>query len=71
MINRKENIEWIDGAKGVAIISVILLHSLPCLYEIGSIFHIGQAVPYDMQHLFVPRVLMCMNYNCIMRQVQY
>jgi surface polysaccharide O-acyltransferase-like enzyme len=45
LIAAKSHIEWIDGAKGVAIISVILLHSLPCLYEIGSIFHIGQAVP--------------------------
>ena len=40
-----KHIEWIDGAKGVAILSVILLHSLPCLREIGWMFHIGQAVP--------------------------
>lgn len=39
------HIDWIDGAKGVAIISVFLLHSLPCLREVGWILHIGQAVP--------------------------
>ena len=62
MINRKENIEWIDGAKGVAIISVILLHSLPCLYEIGSIFHIGQAVPV---FLFITAYLISTRFNGI------
>ena len=45
VITIKNNIEWIDGAKGIAIISVILLHSLPCLKEIGWIWHLGQAVP--------------------------
>lgn len=45
MILETKHIEWIDGAKGVAILSVILLHSLPCLREIGWIWHIGQAVP--------------------------
>lgn len=45
MIDHCEHIDWIDGAKGIAILSVILLHSLPCLHEIGAPFHIGQAVP--------------------------
>lgn len=45
MVAVKNNIEWIDGAKGVAAISVILLHCLPCLKEIGYMLHIGQAVP--------------------------
>ena len=45
MILETKHIDWIDGAKGVAILSVILLHSLPCLREIGWIWHIGQAVP--------------------------
>lgn len=62
MIASKYHIEWIDGAKGVAIISVILLHSLPCLYEIGSIFHIGQAVPV---FLFITAYLTSIRFNGI------
>lgn len=62
MIATKSHIEWIDGAKGVAIISVILLHSLPCLYEIGSIFHIGQAVPV---FLFITAYLTSIRFNGI------
>lgn len=45
MIDRNTHIDWVDGAKGVAILSVILLHSLPCLREVGWMWHIGQAVP--------------------------
>lgn len=45
MIGQDTHIDWIDGAKGVAILSVILLHSLPCLREVGWMWHIGQAVP--------------------------
>lgn len=45
MIDRNTHIDWVDGAKGVAILSVILLHSLPCLHEVGWMWHIGQAVP--------------------------
>lgn len=45
MTNQNNHIDWIDGAKGVAILSVILLHSLPCLREMGWMWHIGQAVP--------------------------
>lgn len=45
MIDRNIHIDWVDGAKGVAILSVILLHSLPCLRETGWMWHIGQAVP--------------------------
>jgi len=44
-ILNKEHIDWIDGAKGVAVFAVILLHSLPCLHEVGWMLHIGQAVP--------------------------
>lgn len=44
MIDRNIHIDWVDGAKGVAILSVILLHSLPCLHEVGWLWHIGQAV---------------------------
>jgi len=45
MITADKHIDWIDGAKGVAILSVILLHCLPCLREMGWMWHIGQAVP--------------------------
>lgn len=45
MIDRNTHIDWVDGAKGVSILSVILLHSLPCLREVGWMWHIGQAVP--------------------------
>lgn len=62
MIATKSHIEWIDGAKGVAILSVILLHSLPCLHEIGSIFHVGQAVPV---FLFITAYLTSTRFNGI------
>lgn len=45
MTDRNTHIDWIDGAKGVAILSVILLHSIPCLREVGWMLHVGQAVP--------------------------
>lgn len=62
MIATKYHIEWIDGAKGVAIIFVIFLHSLPCLYKIRSIFHIGQAVPV---FLFITAYLTSIRFNGI------
>lgn len=43
--NQVGHIDWIDGAKGIAILCVILLHSIPCLREVGWMWHIGQAVP--------------------------
>lgn len=57
-----KHIEWIDGAKGVAILSVILLHSLPCLSEIGWMFHIGQAVPI---FIFITAYLVSMHFESI------
>lgn len=45
MSNEIKHINWVDGAKGVAILSVILQHCIPCSYEIGWMWHIGQAVP--------------------------
>lgn len=53
------HIDWVDGAKGVAIISVFLLHSLPCLREVGCLLHIGQAVPI---FLFVSSYLASVHY---------
>lgn len=44
-VQDSKNLDWVDGIKGVAIISVILLHSFPNLREMGWWFHIGQAVP--------------------------
>lgn len=40
-----EHIDWIDGAKGIAILGVILVHCIPCYHEVGAIFHIDQCVP--------------------------
>lgn len=57
-----EHIDWIDGAKGVAIVSVILLHSLPCLKEIAWMYHIGQAVPI---FIFITALLSSMHYKSI------
>ena len=45
MIDKNTHIDWVDGARGVAILAVILLHSMPCLREVGWMWHIGQAVP--------------------------
>lgn len=44
MILETKHIEWIDGAKGIAIICVILLHCLPDLDAIYNVMHIGQTV---------------------------
>ena len=62
MTDATKHIEWIDGAKGVAILSVILLHSLPCLREIGWIWHIGQAVPV---FLFITAYLVSMHFDSL------
>lgn len=62
MTNIKEHIDWIDGAKGVAIVSVILLHSLPCLREIGWMWHIGQAVPV---FLFITAYLISIRFESL------
>lgn len=61
------HIDWIDGAKGVAILSVILLHSLPCLREIGWIWHIGQAVPV---FLFITAYLISMRFESLQTYFQ-
>ena len=39
------HIKWIDGAKGVAILCVILEHCLPDLDATYSLMHIQQAIP--------------------------
>lgn len=62
MIDRNSYIEWIDGAKGVAILSVILLHSLPCLREVGWMWHIGQAVP---AFLFITAYLISVQFDTL------
>lgn len=62
------HIDWIDGAKGVAILSVILLHSLPCLREIGWILHIGQAVPV---FLFITSYLISMRFESLQTYFQW
>lgn len=62
------HIDWIDGAKGVAILSVILLHSLPCLREIGWILHIGQAVPV---FLFITAYLISMRFESLQTYFQW
>lgn len=62
------HIDWIDGAKGVAILSVILLHSLPCLREIGWIWHIGQAVPV---FLFITAYLISMRFESLQTYFQW
>lgn len=55
-----KNLDWVDGIKGIAIISVILLHSLPNLREMGWWFHIGQAVPI---FLFISAFLQSLHYR--------
>lgn len=60
-INDK-HIDWVDGAKGIAILSVFLLHSLPCLNEIGSYLHIGQAVPV---FLFITTYLISIRFDTL------
>lgn len=59
---QEEHIDWVDGAKGVAILSVILLHSLPCLREIGWMWHIGQAVPV---FLFITAYLISIRFESL------
>lgn len=60
--NKPLHIDWIDGAKGVAIISVFLLHSMPCLRETGWMLHIGQAVPV---FLFLTAYLTSIRYESL------
>ena len=62
------HIDWIDGAKGVAIVAVVLLHSLPCLREIGWILHIGQAVPI---FLFITAYLISMRFESLQTYFQW
>jgi fucose 4-O-acetylase-like acetyltransferase len=56
------HIEWIDGAKGIAILSVILQHSLPCLLSCGFMWHIGQAVPV---FLFITAYLISIRFDSL------
>lgn len=63
-----QHIDWIDGAKGVAIVAVVLLHSLPCLREIGWIWHIGQAVPV---FLFITAYLISMRFESLQTYFQW
>ena len=64
----RKNIEWIDGAKGVAIISVILLHCIPCLREIGDWYHIGQAVPV---FIFISSYLTSLYYESLRKYYDF
>lgn len=62
------HIDWIDGAKGVAIVAVVLLHSLPCLREMGWMWHIGQAVPV---FLFITAYLISMRFESLQMYFQW
>lgn len=62
------HIDWIDGAKGVAIVAVVLLHSLPCLREMGWMWHIGQAVPV---FLFITAYLISMRFESLRMYFQW
>lgn len=57
-----EHIDWIDGAKGVAIICVILLHCLPDLDAIYNVMHIGQAVAV---FVFITAYLIAIRYRSL------
>lgn len=63
-----QRIDWIDGAKGVAIVAVVLLHSLPCLREMGWMWHIGQAVPV---FLFITAYLISMRFESLQMYFQW
>ncbi len=62
MTSETQHIDWIDGAKGIAIICVILLHCLPDLDAIYYIMHIGQAVPV---FVFITAYLTAIHYKVI------
>ena len=55
-----EHIDRIDGAKGVSIIAVILLHCMPDLDKIYSFLHISQAVPV---FVFITAYLLTLHYK--------
>ena len=58
-----KHIDWIDGAKGVAIICVILLHCLPDLDAIYYVMHIGQAVSV---FVFITSYLIAIHYKSLL-----
>jgi len=62
MILETKHIEWIDGAKGIAIICVILLHCLPDQGKMFSYLHIGQSVPV---FVFITAYLLTLHYKSI------
>ena len=63
-----QHIDWIDGAKGVAIVAVVLLHCLPCLREMGWMWHIGQTVPV---FLFITAYLISMRFESLRMYFQW
>ena len=62
MTDATKHIEWIDGAKGIAIICVILLHCLPDLDAIYYNMHIGQAVAV---FVFITSYLIAIHYKSL------
>lgn len=61
---QKQHIAWVDGAKGVAIIAVFVMHavSTQCLRSVGWIFYMGQAVPV---FLFITAYLASTHYRTL------
>ena len=60
MLEQTQHIDWIDGAKGVAILCVILEHCLPDQEKIYSWLHIGQSVPV---FIFITAYLLTLHYK--------
>lgn len=54
------HIDWVDGAKGIAIVCVILEHCLPQQDKIFAAMHIGQAVPI---FIFITAYLTSVHYR--------
>lgn len=60
MVSENQHIDWIDGVKGVAILSVILLHCLPDLGKVYAFLHLEQAVPV---FVFITAYLLTLHYK--------
>lgn len=58
--NKDKHIDWIDGAKGIAILCVILEHCLPDMVKICPYLHISQAVPI---FVYITAYLLTLHYK--------
>ena len=58
----RNHIDWVDGAKGIAIVCVILEHCLPQQDKIYAAMHIGQAVPI---FIFITSYLISTHYHSL------